>query len=300
MADDIPRAAVPADIDTPDTIAWGLSFRQLAIIGTVAGAGWLLYSRFGSLLPPMVWVIAAIPVVGVTVVVALGRKDGLPLDVWLRHGLALSRVPRVQAPGLSRTGPAVLDTTTVLRVPAPLRVAATAIAADGTLTVDGAARCVIACGTTNVALRTGQEQGSLLGGFGQWLNALTGPAQIVVAAQRHDLTPYAAAVRDHTARLPHEALRRAADDYAAFLLDLDASRAPLRRQVLTVVAQGPTRDATVRAFGALGVAADPLDGGAVTAALATAVDPYQPPVPGPRAVPGLPITVATTIDREML
>jgi hypothetical protein len=156
--------------------------------------------------------------------------------------------------------------------------------------VGGAARSVIACGTTNVALRTGQEQGALLSGFGQWLNALTGPAQIVVAAQRHDLTPYAQAVLDHTARLPHEALRRAADDYAAFLLELDATRNPLRRQVLAVIPQGPAREATVRAFGALGVSADPLDGGALTAALASAVDPYQPPVPGPRAVPGVPIT----------
>jgi hypothetical protein len=297
MADDLPRAAVPADIDTPDTIAWGLSFRQLAIIGTVAGAGGLIYSRFGPLLPAMVWVIAAVPVAGVTVVVALGRRDGLPLDVWLRHGLAVHRVPAVQAPGRTRTGQPLVDVTAAPPVPAPLRTAATVIATDGTLTVDGAARCVIACGTTNVALRTGPEQGALLGGFGQWLNALTGPAQIVISAQRHDLTPYAHAVADATARLPHEALRRAADDYAAFLLELDASRAPLRRQVLAVVAQGPTRDATVRAFGALGVCADPLDGGAVTAALVAAVDPYNPPVPGPRAVPGAPITASTTTTR---
>jgi hypothetical protein len=124
---------------------------------------------------------------------------------------------------------------------------------------------VIACGTTNVGLRTGQEQAALLAGFGTWLNALNGPAQIVISAQRHDLTPYAEAVLDATARLPNEALRAAADDYAAFLLDLDATRDPLRRQVLTV-----------------------------TAALAGAVDPYNPPVPGPRAVPTVPITARRT------
>jgi PrgI family protein len=295
MNDENPRAVVPADIGAPDKIAWGLSFRQLAIIGAVALAGWLLYSRFGPLLPPMVWVIAAIPVAGVTVVVALGRRDGLPLDVWLRHGLALRRVPKVQAPGNARAGQALVETAAPVTVPAPLRQAATTIAADGTLTVDGTARSVIACGTTNVALRTGQEQAALLNGFGQWLNALNGPAQIVIAAQRHDLTPYAEAVLDHTARLPHEALRAAADDYAAFLLELDASRDPLRRQVLAVVPAGPARDATVRALGALGVSADLLDGPAVTAALAGAVDPYNPPVPGPRAVPGVPITTRGTL-----
>src|SRR6266545_1474773 len=228
--DGLYRTRIPADIGAPDKIAWGLSFRQLAIIGTVALAGWLLYSRFGPLLPPMVWVIAAIPVAAVTVVVALGRRDGLPLDVWLRHGLALRRVPKVQAPGRTRTGQALVETATPVKVPAPLRQAATTIAADGTLTVDGKARSVIACGTTNVALRTGGEQAALLGGFGQWLNALTGPAH----------------------------------------------------------------DATIRALGALGVAADPLDGPAVTAALASAVDPYNPPVPGPRAVPGIPITTRRT------
>nr|MDT0658778.1 PrgI family protein [Micromonospora sp. DSM 115978] len=294
MDDDLPRAFVPADIGAPDKIAWGLTFRQLAIIGTVAGAGWLLYSHFGPLLPPIAWVIAAIPIAAVTIVVALGKRDGLPLDVWLRHGLALRRMPKLQTPGRTRAGQPLVEATAPPRVPAPLRTAATTIAADGTLTVDGAARCVIACGTTNVALRTGQEQAALLSGFGQWLNALTGPAQIVVAAQRHDLTPYAQAVLDNTARLPHEALRRAADDYAAFLLDLDTTRDPLRRQVLAVIPQGPTLQATVRAFGALGVSADPLDGGAVTAALASAVDPYQPPVPGPRAVPGIPITTRRT------
>ncbi len=292
MDDDIPRASVPADIDTPDTIAWGLTFRQLAIIASIAGAGWLLYSNLRLLLPPMAWLVAAIPVAGVTVVVALGRRDGLPLDVWLRHGLALQHTPKLQAPGRVRTGQLLVDAVATPKPPAPLRTPAATIAPDGSLTVDGTARCLIACGTTNVALRTGPEQAALLAGFGQWLNALTGPAQIVVAAQRHDLTPYAQAVLDNTPRLPHEALRRAADDYAGFLLELDASRTPLRRQVITVIGQGPTLDATIRAFAALGVSADPLDGGAVTSALAAAADPYNPPVAGPRAVPGTPITTA--------
>lgn len=294
MDDEVPRVSVPADIGAPDKIAWGLTFRQLAIIGAVAGAGWLLYSRFGPLLPPLVWVVVAVPVAGVTAVVALGRRDGLPLDVWLRHGLALRQVPRLQAPGRARPGQPLVETAAPPPVPAPLRTAAVTVAGDGTLTVDGAARCLVACGTTNVALRTGQEQAVLLSGFGQWLNALTGPAQIVVAAQRHDLAPYAQAVLDNTARLPHEALRAAADDYAAFLLELDQTRDPLRRQVLAVVPAGPAREATVRAFTALGVSAVPLDGGAVTAALAGAVDPYLPPVPGPRAVPGVPITTRRT------
>jgi hypothetical protein len=290
--DDLPRASVPADVGAPDTIAWGLTFRQLAILGTVTGTGWLAYTRFGPLLPGVVWLALLIPAAAVTVVVVLGRRDGLPLDVWLRHGLTMARTPRRQVPGVpDPTAPLLLDAP---KPPAPLRTPTTTIAVDGTLTVDGTARQVIACGTTDIALRTGAEQQALLDGYACWLNALTGPAQIVVAAQRHDLTPYADTVRDGVDRLPHPALRAAAEEHAGFLHDLDADRDPLRRQVLTVVTHGPAREATVRAFGALGVTATPLDGGQVTAALAAAVDPFTPPAPGRRAVPGIPITVKET------
>jgi hypothetical protein len=289
---DLPRANVPADIGAPDTIAWGLTFRQLAILGTVAGAGWLAYSRFGPLMPAAVWLALLVPAAAVTVVVVLGRRDGLPLDVWLRHGLVLARTPRRQVPGEPDTTALLIDAP---KPPAPLRSPATQISVDGLLTVNGTARRMIACGTTDIALRTGVEQQALLDGFGGWLNALTGPAQIVVAAHRHDLAPYADTIRDGLNRLPHPALHAAAEEHAGFLLSLDADRDLLQRQVLTVVAHGPARDATVRAFGAFGVTATPLDGGQVTAALAAAVDPFQPPVPGPRAVPGIPITLKETL-----
>ncbi|RZU76037.1 PrgI family protein [Micromonospora kangleipakensis] len=273
---------VPADIDTPDRIAWGLSFRQLAILAGVGATSWAVYSQFGPALPLPVWLALAVPVAAVTAVVALGRRDGLPLDVWLRHGLTLRRTPRLQAPG-QPGGVPVLDAPAP--VPAPLRAAAVAIAADGTVHVDGTARTLVACGTTNIALRTVDEQRGLLDGFGRWLNALTAPAQIVVAAHRHLLAPYADAV--HTDALPHPALRDAATDYAAFLRDLDAEREPLRRQVTVTVAGA--HEPAVRALAAVGVTAQVLDGPAVTAALAAAADPYDPPVPGPRAVPGTPI-----------
>ncbi|WP_229070807.1 PrgI family protein [Actinoplanes sp. DH11] len=288
MDDDIPRATVPADIDTPDAIAWGLSFRQLSIIAVVAGAGWLAYASAGALLPPAVWLVLAVPVAAGTAVVVLGRRDGLPLEAWLRHGLQLRRVPRRQVPG-APADHALTATAPAPPVPAPLRGPAVQVAADGTLTVDGTERTVIACGTANIALRTGAEQAALLAGFGQWLTALNAPAQFVVAAHRHHLGVYADAVDDARAGLPDAALRAAADDYAAFLRQLDTDREPLRRQIVCVVAQGASREATVRGFAAIGVAAEVLDGPQVAAVLAAAVDPYDPPVPGPRAVPGEPL-----------
>lgn len=288
------RVVVPADIDTADRIAWGLSFRQLAILAAGAAPLWLAYTRFGPRLPPVAWVAVAIIVAAVTVVVALGRKDGLPLDVWIRHGLTLQMAPRTLTPGAPADGRALLTTTPARPLtPAPLRSKVTAIAADGTLTVDGASRAVLACGTTSIALRTGTEQAGLLEGFGQWLNALGGGVQIVVSAARHDLAPHADAALTAADRLPHPALRAAAADHAAFLLDLDTTREPLHRQVLTVVPTGHAVETTTRALTALGVTTTALDGGHVAAALAVAVDPYAPPVPGPRAVPGTPITRTT-------
>jgi hypothetical protein len=130
----------------------------------------------------------------------------------------------------------------------------------------------------------------LLDGFGRFLNSLTGPAQLLVAAQRHDLTAHAQATTDFAPRLPHPALQTAAEDYAAFLIDLDAERDPLHRQVLAVVTGEHAADGAVRALSGLGIEATPLDGPAVAAALANSVDPFRPPAPGRRAVSGTPIT----------
>jgi hypothetical protein len=291
--DTTPRAAVPANVNEPDRIAFGLTFRQLAIIGGTGLIGLGCYRTYGPLVPPAAWVIAGIIVFAGAVVVALGRRDGQPLDVWLRHGFALSRSPRTLAPGTARAS-SVATAAGTTSVPAPLRSPVTSISPAGVLTSEGSAKVLIACGTTNIHLRTGSEQAALLDGFGRFLNSLTGPAQLLVAAQRHDLTVYAQTTADAAPRLPHPALQTAADDYAAFLLDLDAERDPLRRQVLAVVTGEHAADAAVRALSGIGVEAALLDGPAVAAALATAVDPFNPPVPGPRAVPGTPITVRST------
>lgn len=288
-----PRAVVPANVNEPDRIAFGLTFRQLGIIGGAGLAGSGLYRTFGHLLPPAAWIVAGLVVFAVAVVVALGRRDGLPLDVWLRHGFTLSRSPRTLAPGEARAS-SVAAVAGKPSVPAPLRSPVTSISPTGVLTSEGSDKVLIACGTANIHLRTGSEQGALLEGFGRFLNSLTGPAQIVVAAQRHDLTVYAQATVDHAPRLPDPALQAAAGDYAQFLLDLDSERDPLRRQVLAVVTGLHAADPAVRALSGLGVEAAALDGPSVAAALAAAVDPFSPPPPGPRAVPGVPTTLRST------
>jgi hypothetical protein len=284
------RARIPANIAEPDRIAFGLTFRQLGIVGGVGLTGFGLYRTFGDRLPPAAWIVAGIIAFCIAIVVALGRRDGLPLDVWLRHGFVLSRSPRTLTPGNARAS-SVAAVAGKPSVPAPLQSPVTTVSPSGVLTSEGSNKVLIACGATNIHLRTGSEQAALLDGFGRFLNSLTGPAQIVVTAQRHDLTTHAQAIADHAPRLPHPALQQAADDYAEFLLDLDAERDPLRRQVIAVVTGEHSADTAVRALSGLGVEAAALDGPAVTSALASAVDPFSPPVSGPRAVPGAPITL---------
>ncbi|MEV0429659.1 PrgI family protein [Micromonospora sp. NPDC050495] len=291
--DTTPRAVVPANVNEADRIAFGLTFRQLAIIGGAGLVGYGVHGVFGALLPPVAWAVAGLILFAAAVVLALGRRDGLPLDVWLRHGFALGDSPPVLAPGHARPS-TVASVAGKPVLPAPLRSPVTTISPTGVLTSEGSTKVLITCGTTNIHLRTGGEQAALLDGFGRFLNSLTGAAQIVVAAQRHDITVYAQATVNQAPRLPHPALQRAAGDYVEFLLDLDRDRDPLRRQVLAVVSGEHGADAAVRTLSGLGVEAAALDGPAVAAALATAVDPFSPPVPGPRAVPGTPITVRST------
>jgi hypothetical protein len=298
-----PRTAVPADIDTPDKIVFGLTSRQVAVIGGAAVTGWVLYRLIGTHLPPTVLVVAAVPLAGLTIAVALGRRDGLAMDSWLAAAWRLRRTPRLQAPAGAATGhPTLVATVGTPPVPGPLRLPADAITPAGLVQVGDTSAAVVAAGTVNLGLRTGDEQAALLDGFARWLNSLTAPAQIVVSTQRVDLGPAAARIEESAPRLPHPALQAAAVDHAEFLRDLARSRDPLRRHVLLVVRADPRDrggaarrgEETARALTALGVHARVLDGPSYTAALAAAADPYAPPVPELRATPDQIITAADT------
>jgi hypothetical protein len=294
-----PRAKVPADIDAPDKIVWGLTSRQVAILAAAAVAGYGLYRMVGHLLPPVVLLVVAVPLAGVVIAVALGRRDGRSLDAWLASALRLHRTPGRQTPaGTATASPVLVAVIGMVRAPAPLRLPADAITDAGLLQLGDAQAAVVATGTVHLGLRTGQEQAALVDGFGRWLNSLTAPAQIVVSTQRVDLGPAAAHILEQAPLLPHPALEAAAGDYAAFLTDLGHRRDPLRRHILVVVRADPRErggaarrgEDTARAMAALGVPARLLDGPSVTAALAAAVDPYTPRAPGPRATPDTVIT----------
>ena len=295
-----PRAAIPADVEAPDKLIYGLTARQVAILAVAAAACWLGWRAVGRLLPLPLAAAGAVPILAVATGLALGRRDGLGMDAWLLAALRQRRAPHRLTPapeGVSPppgwAPPLPTDAGPGLGV---LRLPAQAITGDGVVDLGGGrAACLVAAGTLNIGLRTGEEQTALLAGYGRWLNALTSPVQIVVSAQRADLTGHALRVAEAAQTVTAAALADAAADYARFLLELAARRDPLARTVTVVcTAAGPTAAAdavrraeqTASALSALGVDTRILDGGAVTAALTAAVDPYQPTdASWPRALP---------------
>src|SRR5205823_5757535 len=79
---------------------------------------------------------------------------------------------------------------------APLRLPAHIIDEGGTVDVDAGRVAVTAATTVNFDLRSVDEQHALVGGMGRWLNALSGPVQIVISTRRVDMHTIAERIED--------------------------------------------------------------------------------------------------------
>ncbi len=266
---------VPADVDRPDRVLGPLTARQLAILG-VAGLGlYGLYSATRAFVPLPVFLLVAIPIGMAVTVLALGQRDGLPLDKLALAAIRqhLSPRHRVAAPDGVRAAPAWLtaqraDTRTGGRrgrrpvtsagaeavSPSPLELPARGVADTGAhagivdLGADGLA-VITVCGTVNFSLRTPGEQEALVASFARYLHSLTAPVQILIRAERLDLAPQIAELRAHAGGLPHPALEAAARDHADYLAELTAHADLLRRQVLLVLRE-PVRTGPIHAAAA--------------------------------------------------
>ena len=300
--DDTVHARMPADVDAADKVLYGLTFRQLAILAVAAVIGYSAWQALHTLVPVPVLVGAAVVLGGLVFGLAVGRRDGLAMDVWLLAAVRHSRRPR--ALSTTDTTAKVPDwvqapASTVL-LPAPLKLPADAVDEHGEIHLGGGSRAAMVAATSvNLALRTAEEQAALIDTFGRWLNSLSTPTQIVVSAQPVDLRS-AARTLAAAVDLPHPARADAGADHAAFLHDLAERRDPLRRQVLIVTrtcagergehAARRRADDTARSLSGLGVTTRALDGHAATEALAAAADPYRAPRPGGLAAPDTVIT----------
>ncbi|TCO49683.1 PrgI family protein [Actinocrispum wychmicini] len=250
---------IPA-VDREDRVIGPLTARQLLIL---AVTGILLYSAYTlthAFLPLAVFLILAIPIGATAVFLALGHRDGLSLDRLVLAAVRqrLSPQHRVAAPEGVRPAPEWLTyqitlddgatrsatkgrtasrTSAVSQVsPAALRLPAEAVTDTGVIDLgkDGVA-AVAVCSTINFGLRTPAEQESLVASFGRYLHSLTAPVQVLIRAERLDLSGQIAELREQAGGLPHPALEHAAREHADYLDQLRRATELLRRQVLLIL-----------------------------------------------------------------
>ena len=292
---------VPADLDRPDRILGGLTARQLAILAAGGVAVWTLMGVLEPLVGLPAAAVLAAPVALAAMALALGWRDGLPLDRLAVAGLGWWRQPSrlVVAPDgippapawARRPGPPV----------APLDGPIRGLDPAGVVDLGGQGWALVCVATpVNLSLRTPAEQQALLASFARLLHALTGPMQVLVRSDRADLTPLLHTLRERAAALPDPGLEQAALAHARWLEALTGDREVRRRQLLVVFHQPPTTSPAAalhrqaeQAAGLLavaGVTLTPLDGDAAAQALAAATNPDGPPRPAGLAPPGAIIT----------
>ena len=253
---------IPADVDMHDRVLGPLTARQLAILAAAGTVLYLLWAATRAFLPIPMFLAFAVPVGAASAMLALGKRDGVPMDKLLVAAIRQRVTPRhrVAAPEGVRPAPAWLTPTTDQtprqtarhpkgrlggkgRAPHPehvcpsaLRLPAEAVTETGVvdLGVDGLAVVAVAS-TVNFALRTPNEQEALVSSFGRYLNSLTAPVQVLVRTERLDLTTQIAELRERAGGLPHPALETAAVEHADYLVQLGKQSDLLRRQVLLVL-----------------------------------------------------------------
>lgn len=233
---------IPADVDREDRVIGPLTARQLLILTLTGMLLYAVYNATRAIVPLAVFLFVAIPVGAVSAVLALGQRDGVPLDRLVLAALRqrLSPRHRVTAPEGVQPPPEwldqVADPTESAVMPAELKLPAEAVTDTGVVDLgkDGVA-VVAVCSTVNFSLRTPAEQEALVASFGRYLHSLTAPVQVLVRAERLDLSRQIAELQDQAGGLPHPALEQAAREHAEYLNQLGRATDLLRRQVLLIL-----------------------------------------------------------------
>lgn len=282
---------IPADLDRPDRILLGLSARQLGILAAAGLAAWTIEALAEPLVGLATAVALAAPPALAGVALALGWRDGLPLDRLVLAGLGWWRHPRRLVPA-----PDGIPVTPAWAGPAgppvaPLSGPVHGLDLSGVVDLGGVGWALVCQATpVNLSLRTSAEQQALLASFARLLHALSGPMQVLVRSDRADPTPLVAQLRAQAAGLPHPGLEQAALAHACWLEGLTGEGGVRRRQLLVVFHHPPgtpkpaavLRRQAEQAAGLLaaaGVTLTLLDGEAAGRVLHAASNPASPPRP---------------------
>ncbi|MFI7455212.1 PrgI family protein [Nonomuraea sp. NPDC049714] len=229
-------ARIPVDIDRPDKIAYGLTFRQVLIVTMTGATAAGVYYLFHQILPIVILAAFLLPLVALGLALALGHRDGLSLDRFALAAVLFSRSPKRMAAAPEGVSEPPRWCRLRGKLPAPLRLPVRAIRTDGALELaDGGVAVLVETSTLSFHLRTAGEQAALVAAFGRWLNSLEAPVQILARARSVDLAAVIDALDQRTQALPHPALSNAASQHIAFLDELNASRDLLTRQVFVVL-----------------------------------------------------------------
>ena len=284
-----PRVRLPADIEMEDRLAFGLTARQLVILGLAALVSYGVYAAAGSVLPLPVAAALAMPTALAGVALALGRLAGLSGD---RIALAAARhLTQSRRRVAGETLPGRLVNAPEQPGVSLLRVPVRAVLASGVVElVDGTSALLLTAAGTNWALRSEEEQAALADAYAKWLNSLIEPTTITVRSEPVDLTGHASAIEDASRALPHPALRRCAHTYAQFLAELAREGDGLRRRQIVVVLSTRNRKRetakselerrageTTGLLAAAGVELEALDGQRAAGLLLAALEPPGPP-----------------------
>ncbi len=245
---------IPADVDREDRVLAGLTARQLAILAVTGLVLYAVYAATRDLIPAAGFLVVATPVAVAAGLLALGSRDGVSLDRLVLAAVRQRMAPRVQvaapegvtaAPGWVTGRATRLDDAMTGAEPSALRLPAEAVTEAGVIDLgaDGMTAVAVAS-TVNFGLQTPGEQEALVASFGRYLHSLTAPVQILIRAQRLDLSVQIAELRERAGGLPHPALEAAAREHADFLAHLAQQSDLLRRQVLLILREPLTSTPT--------------------------------------------------------
>jgi hypothetical protein len=283
------RVHLPADTELADKLAFGLTARQLTILGATGLSGYAIVSLAKGTLPLPLAVALAAPVAVCGALLAFGRRHGLPGDLYALAAARFLARPKLRL--LAPEGiPAPLPQAPRRPARAPLELPVRSVLASGLVELaDGGYCALLRASAASFALRSEDEQQALVEAFGRFLNGLADPVEIAVRSEPVNLSHWAERLLAALPAAVDESVRVAAAAHARFVGEL-AEQAEVRRREIVLVLRTNARDQAsarqtlerrrgdaIDLLHAAGVDLQPLDGTQTVALLARTLDPPGPP-----------------------